>query len=47
MGLIGLKKVFSPKFCCARIRVFQMADLPQPAGPRRNTDQRTTKISRS
>jgi hypothetical protein len=47
LGLMGLYTVFSPKFCCARIRVFQMALFPQPAGPSRKTDQRTEKISRS
>jgi hypothetical protein len=39
--------VFSPKLFCAFISVFQMAVLPQPAGPSRKTDQRTTNSSRS
>ena len=44
---MGLQTDFSPKFCWARIRVRQIAVFPDPAGPRRKTDHRTSKISRS
>ena len=46
-GFMGLYTVFSPANCCARMRVFQMAVLPQPAGPNKNTLHRTAKISRN
>ena len=47
LGLIGIDRDFSPLLFCALSSVFHTAVLPHPAGPSRNTDQRTVKISRS
>mmetsp|Transcript_14093 Transcript_14093/g.33799 ORF Transcript_14093/g.33799 Transcript_14093/m.33799 type:complete len:260 (+) Transcript_14093:5797-6576(+) len=47
LGLMGTARPFSPYLFCALSSVRHTADLPHPAGPSRNTAQRTTKISRS
>lgn len=46
-GLMTMQSVGSPMSVNARARTRQMAVLPAPGGPRRKTDQRTVKMSRS
>mmetsp|Transcript_13737 Transcript_13737/g.31799 ORF Transcript_13737/g.31799 Transcript_13737/m.31799 type:complete len:248 (+) Transcript_13737:6710-7453(+) len=47
LGLSTCVVVFSLAMFCALARVLMMHDLPQPAGPSTNTDQRTSSSSRS